>query len=158
MIKRFALWFGILLLLVVGIYAVAFGIEAFTDPATAVSMGGMILAGLLFIVGGLRESVRLNSRTVPWNVPVGGAYVVLAVSVVASFVDSALLEGETVALIMAGAAVLGGGSLAWFGIQTARDSRHVELDAEPSNARLVGVALLAVGSFLMGMAVWSFVL
>lgn len=75
-----------------------------------------MLAALLFVVGGAREAVRLGSRTVSWNVLVGAAYVPLAIAIVASFFDATLLEDETIAWIMAGAAVLGSGSLAWFGV------------------------------------------
>lgn len=158
MIRRFAPWFGVFLLAAVGIYFIAFGIDPLTDPGIVISMGGMVLAAVLLLVGGSRESVRIGPQTIAWNVLVGVAYVVLAVVVAASFFDSALLEGETIAWIMAGAAVVGGGSLAWFGVQIARDSRHVNLDAEPSNARVVGVVLFAVVSFLVGVAVWSVVL
>ncbi|MEM4780585.1 MAG: hypothetical protein QXG03_03340 [Halalkalicoccus sp.] len=155
MIERLAPWFGVLLLAVVGIYIAAFGAEAITDPGVVASMGGLLVASLLFIVGGVRESVRLGSRTVPWNVPVGVAYGLMAAVFAASVLDTALFDGEPVAVIMAIAAALGGGSLAWFGVQIARDSRHVELDAEPSSARLVGTALLVVVAFLGGVAVWS---
>lgn len=121
-------------------------------------MGGMVLAAVLLLVGGSRESVRIGPQTIAWNALVGMAYVVLAVVIAASFFDSTLLEGETIAWIMAGAAVIGGGSLAWFGVQIARDSRHVDLNTEPSNTRVVGVVLFAVASFLVGVAVWSVVL
>lgn len=158
MIKRFAPWFGVFLLAGVGIYFSVFGVEPVTNPGIVASMGGMVLAAVLLLVGGTHESIRIGTRTIAWNVLVGVAYVVFAVAVAASFFAPALLEGEPIAWVMAGAVVLGGGSLAWFGVQIARDSRHVNLDAEPSNARLVGVALLMVGSIVAGMALWSFVL
>jgi hypothetical protein len=121
-------------------------------------MGGMVIAALLLIVGGLRESIQLGSRTIRWNALIGGAYLLLAVGFVLPTLQPALTGGGTSAWIMFGVAVIGGGSLVWLGVQTARDTRHVDLNAEPSNTRLVGVALLAVGSFFAGIAVWSFVL
>lgn len=158
MIKRFAPWLGVLLLAVIGIYIAAFGTAPFDSTVIVVSGGGMVLSASLLLVGGLRDSIRIGSRTIEWHVLVGVAYILLAVAVIISFFDASLLEGGVVAWVMAGAALLGGGSLVWFGVQIARDSRHVDLDAEPSNVRVVGVVLFAVASLLAGVALWSFVL
>ncbi|MDL5362206.1 hypothetical protein [Halalkalicoccus sp. NIPERK01] len=158
MIKRFAPWLGVLLLAVVGIYVVAFGAEAFTDPGIVASVGGMVLAAVLLLVGGMRESIHVGSRTIGWNVLVGAAYVLLAATFVLAVFDASSLDGGATAWVMAGAAVIGGGSLVWFGVQVACDGRHVDIDAEPSSARLVGIALAIVVSFLAGVVLWSVVL
>lgn len=155
MIKRVAPWFGVFLLTLVAVYFVVFGVAPLAYPGIVVPMGGMVLAAILLIVGGLRESIRLGSRTVPWNALVGAAYVLLAVVVTFSMLQSTLTDGEMPAWIIAGVAVVNGGALAWFGVQTARDSRHVDLTGEPSNARLVGIALLMVLSITTGAVLWS---
>ncbi len=49
------------------------------------------------------------------------------------------------------AAIIGGISLGWFGVQTARETRHVDLEATPSRRRLVGVFALAIGSIGIGL-------
>jgi len=47
----------------------------------------------------------------------------------------------------------GGSPLAWVGVQTARDSRHVDLEATPSSRRLVAIVALVAISTGIGMAV-----
>lgn len=127
MIRRFAPWLGVFILALVGIYLAVFGVDPLADPGIVVQIGGTVFAALSLIVGGLRESIRFGSRTVSWNVLVGVAYLLLAVGFVLPTLQPALTEGGTSAWIMVGVAVIGGGSLGWFGVQIARDSRHVAL-------------------------------
>lgn len=155
--KRISPYLGAFMFLVVGLYFLAFP-GSLAEPSIVLQMGVMVIAGALLIVGALRDTVGIGSRTFDWNVLVGAAFVLLGVSVGGSMIQSAFSEPGMIGWILGICAIVGFGSLIWFGVQTALDTRHVELDAEPSNARLVGVVLFAVVSFLGGMAMWSFVL
>ena len=155
--ERILPYIGAFMFLLAGIFFFAFP-GSITDPSTLVSMGTLTIAATLLIVGAFRDSVGFGSRTLDWNVLVGAAFVLLGVSVGGSMIRSAFSEPGAVGWILGICGIGGFGSLIWFGVQTATDGRHVELDAEPSNARLVGVVLLVVVSFLGGMAMWSIVL
>ncbi|MFC6905959.1 hypothetical protein [Halalkalicoccus tibetensis] len=155
--KRSVPYLGAFMLLIVGLYFLAFP-DALTDPTTLVSMGSIAIAATLLIAGALRDSFRIGSREFDWNVPVGIAFVLLGVSVGGSMVRTALAASGAMGWVLGVGAIVGFGSLVWFGVQIARDTRHVDLGAEPSNARAVGVVLFAVVSFLAGVAVWSVVL
>ncbi|WP_339105613.1 hypothetical protein [Haloterrigena salinisoli] len=150
MIRRFAPWFGIGALALVGGYLAAFGRDAVTDPVTAGLLAGLAVAGGLSIVGGVRESVALGPVTLPWNVLVGAADVLAALVVAVSSVRSLWTGGATTAQFADAALLVGCGSIAWVGIQIARDSRHVDLEASPSRTRLVAIAALAVASTVGG--------
>ncbi|WP_122088038.1 hypothetical protein [Halalkalicoccus subterraneus] len=155
--KRSLPYVGTFMFLLIGLYFLAFP-EALTDPTTLVSMGPITIAATLLIVGALRDSVQVGSRKFDWNVLVGVAFVLLGVSVGGSMVQSAFYESGVMRWILGICAIFGCGSLVWIGLQTAVDGRHVDLDTEPSNARVAGVVLFAVVSFLAGVAIWSIVL
>ncbi|NUC74309.1 hypothetical protein HTZ84_18740 [Haloterrigena sp. SYSU A558-1] len=153
MIRRFAPWFGTGLLVVTGGYLAAFGRDAVADPMTAVLLAGLVVAAVLSIVGGVREAVALGPVTLPWNVLVGTADVLAALVVAVSTVRSLWDGGATTAQFADAALLVGCSSIAWFGVQTARDSRHVDLEASPSRTRLVATAALAVASMVGGVLV-----
>ncbi|MFA9425904.1 hypothetical protein [Natronorubrum sp. A-ect3] len=147
--RRFEPWFGGgLLVLTVGFLAV-FGYDAFLDPITAASLLGVAVAAMLSIIGGTVDSITVGSRRLSWNVLLGIADIILALVLVLSSVHT-LQTGGIDALLFATAATIGAGSLVWMGLQTARDSRHVDLEAEPSRVRLVAIAALATGSIVVG--------
>ena len=148
MIRRVAPWFGTGLLVLVGGYLAAFGRDAVADPVTAALLSGLVVAAVLSIGGGVRQSVALGPVTLPWNVLVGGADVLLAVVVAASSVRSLRTGDGTATLFVDAALLVGCASLAWLGLQIARDSRHVDLEASPSRRRLVAIAALAVASMV----------
>lgn len=148
--RRLAPWFGALLLGLVGVFLAVFGQEALA-PTTAVTLVGFVAAGLLSIAGGILESVTIGSRTVPWNVLVGAADVTVALVVVLSGVQSFRTgDAGTDAILVAGGMIVGGASLAWLGLQTARDTRHVDLEGTPSRRRVAALAALAIGSVGIG--------
>ncbi|WP_440763438.1 hypothetical protein [Natronorubrum sp. DTA7] len=149
MYRRLAPWFGSLLLTLIAGFLAVFGRDAIADPVIAVLLSGLVAAAVLSIVGGTVESITVGPRTLPWNVLLGTADVVLAVVVILSSVR-ALGTGGTDAGLFAVAASIGGLSLAWFGLQTARNSRHVDLEPAPSRARVVGLAGLAIAALVGG--------
>ncbi|WP_436346084.1 hypothetical protein [Natronorubrum sp. FCH18a] len=150
--RRLAPWFGGFLLLLTAGFLAVFGRDAIAEPGTAVLAAGLVAAAILSIVGGTVESITVGPRTLPWTVLLGAADVVVALVVVLSSVRS-LGTGGTDARLFAVAAIIGGASLAWLGLQTARDSRHVDLEAEPSRERLVGIAALVLASVVGGILV-----
>lgn len=127
MFKRLAPWFGVFLLAFVGGLLAVFGLDSLSDPANLVPMAGAVLAALLLILAGPRESVQLGSRTVPWNALVGAAYILLAVVFTVSSIRPTTIDGGAIAWIDTAASVAMGGLLVWFGVQIARNSRHVNL-------------------------------
>ncbi|WP_440770897.1 hypothetical protein [Natronorubrum sp. DTA28] len=147
--RRLAPWFGGLLLALIAGFLAVFGRDAIADPGIAVLISGLVAAAMLSIVGGTVESITIGPRTLRWNVLLGAADVVLAAVVILSGLR-ALGTGGTDAGLFAVAASLGGLSLAWFGLQTARDSRHVDLEPAPSRARVVAIAGLAIAALVGG--------
>ncbi|SER28640.1 hypothetical protein [Natrinema salaciae] len=151
--RRIAPLLGVVMLGLVGVYLAAFGRQALTGPLAGALLVGFVLSAVLQLAGGLVDSVAIGGRTVPWNVLVGIGEVALAVVVTLSAVRPAVVTGDEGSWFFAAAMLAGGTSLAWFGVQTARDSRHVDLEASPSNRRLVGIALLVAVSCGIGLFV-----
>ena len=154
--RRIAPWFGAGLLVLVGGYLAAFGRAALAEPATAALLAGLAVAAVLSIAAGVRESVTLGPVTLPWNVLVGASDVLVAFVIVLSSVRTFAAGGPTARAVDA-ALIVSSVSLAWIGVQTARDTRHVDLEASPSRARLVGIAALAVASMVVGVLLVSVV-
>ncbi|WP_049889350.1 hypothetical protein [Natronolimnohabitans innermongolicus] len=152
MYRRSAPWLGGLMLVGLAAFLVVFGRTALSEPATAALLVGSAVAAFLLICGGTVDSVTIGSRTVPWNVPLGAADGLLALVLVLSSV-STLGTGDSEVLLFAAVASVGGAALAWMGVQTARDSRHVDLEATPSRARLAGIVGLAGASMVGGVIV-----
>lgn len=145
--RRIAPLLGVVMLGLVSAYLAAFGSSVLTGPLAVVLLAGFVLSAVLFVVGGIVDSVSVGDRTVPWNALVGVGDIILTSVVTLSAVRSALVDGGTAAWFFAAAMLVGGSSLAWFGVQTARDSRHVDLEATPSSRRLVAiVALVAISA------------
>lgn len=149
--QRFALWLGTGMLILAAVFLAGFGPGVLAEPAIGVSIAGFVVAALLAIVGGTVESIAIGSRTVPWNVLVGASNVVMALAAALSSVSTFATGGSgTTATLIAIGMVIGCASLAWGGLQTARDSRHVDLEASPSAPRLAGIAVLTVVSIGVG--------
>ncbi|SDR39907.1 hypothetical protein [Natronobacterium texcoconense] len=156
MIRRSAPWFGVLLLVFTVALLVGFGRTVLVDPVTAALLVGFACAGLLSIVGGTRESVTIGSRTIPRNVFLGASSVVLAVGIAPSGIR-VIGTGGTAPVVAGAGLLVSSVSLAWLGVQTARDSRHVELEDTPSTKRIVTVAALVAVSFGFGAVLVSYV-
>lgn len=148
--RRFASLLGIVMLGLTGASLAVFGSRVVTGPLAVAVLGGFVLSATLLLVGGLVDSVTIGGRVVSWNALVGIGDVVLATVVSLSAVRSALVTGDTGSWVFAAAMVASGSSLAWLGVQTARDSPHVDLEATPSKRRLVAVVSLAAISFAVG--------
>lgn len=151
--RRFGTLLGIAMLALVGAYLAVFGRSVLTGPLAVVVLVGFVLSAALLVVGGLVDSVTIGGRSVPWNVLVGIGDIILAAVVTLSAVRSAVVTGDAGSWLFAAAMLVGGSSLAWFGVQTARDSRHVDLEGTPSSRRLVAIALLVAVSFGVGLFV-----
>lgn len=151
--QRIASLLGVVMVGLICAYLAVFGRTVATSPAIVTFLAGFALSAILLIVGGLVDSVTLGGRTVAWNVLVGTANVLLAAVVALSAVQSAVVTGDTRSWLFAAAIVVGATSLAWLGVQTARDSRHIDLEATPSSRRLVAIALLVAISFGIGLYV-----
>ncbi|ELY44978.1 hypothetical protein [Natronorubrum sulfidifaciens] len=147
--RRFEPWFGGGLLVLTAGFLAVFGHDAFSDPITAALLSGLAAAATLSIIGGTVDSIPVGSRRLSWNVFLGIADIILALVLVLSSVHT-LQTGGIDALLFATAATVGAGSLVWMGLQTARGSRYVDLEAEPSRARLVAITALAIGSMVVG--------
>lgn len=102
---------------------------------------------MLSIGGGSTDSI--GPWTLPWNVLVGASQLVLALAIGLSSVLAAG-TGGTDARIVTAALLVGAASLGWVGLQTIRDTRHVDLEASPSLPRLLGIVALAAGSAVVG--------
>ncbi|QCS41078.1 hypothetical protein [Natrinema versiforme] len=151
--RRIAPLLGIVMLVLVGTYLAVFGRRALAGPLAGALLAGFTLSAILMIGGGLVDSIAVGGRTVSWNALVGIADIVLAIVVTLSAIQSALISGESSSWIFAVAMLAGGTSIAWFGVQTARDSRRVDLEATPSNRRRVAILLLMALSFGIGLFV-----
>lgn len=151
--RQFAALLGIVMLGLAGAYLAAFGRSALTGPIAVVFLAGFALSAALLVVGGLVDSVTIGGRSVPWNVLVGIGDATLAAVVTLSAVRSAVVTGDAASWFFAAAMCIGGTSLAWFGVQTARNSRHVDLESTPAGRRLVAIALLVAVSFGVGLFV-----
>lgn len=149
--RRLASLLGIAMLGLAGAYLAVFGLTVLTGPLAVAVLGGFVLSAILLLVGGLVDSVTAGGRSVSWNVLVGIGDVVLATVVGLSAVRSALATGHTGSWLFAVGTVAGGSSLAWLGVQTARNSRHVDLETTPSSRRLVAILSLAAISFAIGL-------
>lgn len=157
MIRRVAPVFGTLLLVLVAVFLAFFGGAVLADPVTLLLVSGLVCAAILEIVGGRVDAVSVGSATIPWHVLIGVSYVVIAGTLVLSFLRTALGPGTSVDWIVLVGVALGSTSLTWFGVQVARDSRHVDLDATPSTTRTIVVALLVVGSIAGGIVLTAIV-
>ena len=151
--RRIAPLLGVVMLGSGSAYLAAFGSSVLTGPLAVALLVGFTLSAVLFVVGGLADSVAVGDRTVPWNALVGVGDVALASVVSLSAVRSALVDGGATAWLFAATMLAGGSSLAWVGVQTARDSRHVDLEATPSSRRLVAILALVAISAGIGVAV-----
>ena len=143
--RRLAPWFGGFLLALAAAFLTVFGRDAVADPGTAILLPGLAAVGMLSIVGGTVESVDVGPTTLRWNVFLGTADIVVATVVVLSGLRT-LGTGGSNAWLFAVAASIGGLSLAWFGLQTALEGRHIELEPAPSRRRLLGIAAFALAS------------
>ncbi|ELZ23238.1 hypothetical protein [Natrinema limicola] len=151
--RRIALLLGVVMLGLVSAYLVAFGSSVRTGPLAVALLVGFVLSAILFVIGGFADSISVGDRTVPWNALVGVGDITLASVVTLSAVRSALVDGGTAAWLFAAAMLGGGPSLALIGVQTARDSHHVDLEATPSSRRLVAIVALVAISAGIGVAV-----
>jgi hypothetical protein len=110
----------------------AFGVPSSADLGTLVSIIATALAGVLFVFGGLGISVR----TLEWYQIVGGANILLGASfcleIVVPVLNSTSASGSTVQPFMAVAAVCGGGSLMFIGLDWLRGGRHFDLSSLPT--------------------------
>ena len=158
MLRRVAPWFGALNLAIAAVVLAAFGRPALADPTTGIVALGLVAAGLLSIAGGTLEAISIGPRTIPWNVLVGAAECTVALTV--ALVNLRTIVGGAAtadAALVAAGTLVGAAALGWLGVQTARDARHVDLEATPSRRRLVAVGALAVGSVGIGLLVAAFV-
>ncbi|WP_408956868.1 hypothetical protein [Natrinema sp. 74] len=151
--RRVASLLGIVMLGLSGAYLAVFGWSVLVGPLAGAFLVGFVLAAILMIVGGFVDSVTVGGRDVPWNVFVGIGDVVLAAVVTLSAVRSAVVTADTESRLFAAATLVGCTSLAWLGVQTARNSRHVDFEGTPSSRRLAGIALLVAVSFGIGLFV-----
>ncbi|WP_226480899.1 hypothetical protein [Natrinema amylolyticum] len=151
--RRGASLLGVVMLGLVSTYLAVFGPSVLTGPLESAFLAGFVLSAILLIVGGLVDSIAVGKRRLEWNVLVGIGDVILAAVVALSAVRSVLVTDDTTSWLVAAAMVVGCTSLAWFGVQIARDSRHVDLEATPSSRRLVAIALLVAVSFGIGLFV-----
>ncbi|PCR91448.1 hypothetical protein [Natrinema ejinorense] len=151
--RRIASLLGVGMLGMVSAYLAAFGSSVVTGPLAGAFLAGFALSAVLLLVGGLVDSITVVGRPVPWNVVVGIGDVLLAAVVTLSAIRSALVTDDAWSWLFAGGVAVGCTSLAWFGVQTARDSRHVDLEATTSSRRLVAIALLVAASFGIGVFV-----
>ncbi|RJT06204.1 hypothetical protein [Halococcus sp. IIIV-5B] len=123
-------WFVLVGLLVIALQSailVAFGFPSPADPATALLLGGMTLAGCSFVLGGFDR--RLGG--VEWYQFVGVGNVLVGVSLALGQLIP-VLTGTTaydsstlVALVVF--AVVGGGSIVFIGADWVRGGHHFDL-------------------------------
>ncbi|MFA9417310.1 hypothetical protein [Natrinema sp. HArc-T2] len=151
--RRIAPLLGVVMLGSISAYLAAFGPSVRTGLLAIALLAGVVLSAVLFVIGGIADSLSVGDRTVQWNALVGVGDITLASVVMLSAVRSALVDGGTAAWLFAAAMLAGGSSLAWIGVQTARDSRHVDLEATPSSRRLVVIVALVAISTGIGVAV-----
>ncbi|MFC4542520.1 hypothetical protein ACFO5R_11385 [Halosolutus amylolyticus] len=150
-------WFGAFLLALVTAFLAAFGLTALADPIVLVLCSGLFVGAVLSIASGLASEVPIGPVAVPWHVLLGAAHVTVASAVAVLGLWTAATAGATSSQFLAVAMTVGGASLAWLGLQTARDDRHLEPDRTPSLQRLVGVVLLTVASIGIGVVVAALV-
>ncbi|ELY41513.1 hypothetical protein [Natronorubrum tibetense] len=149
--RRLAPWFGTLVLALVAGFLAVSGHGAIADSVIAVLLSGLVAAAMLSIVGGTVESITIGPRTLRWNVLLGAADIIIAVVVLSGL--RTFGTGRTEGGLFAISAIIGGLSLAWFGLQIARESHHVDLEPAPSRERLLGIAALALASMAGGLLV-----
>ncbi|QLG49546.1 hypothetical protein [Natrinema halophilum] len=150
MIRRLASVSGtVVLMFAVSLLAI-FGRYVIIDPATAMTIGALVLASLLSIIGSTSDSVAFGPLTVPWNVLVGTANIVISVTVVLSTIRAAVVTGDVASWLVAAAMLTVGVAVSWQGGQIARNSRHLDLDETPSSRRFVAGTLLLAGTFGFG--------
>ncbi|WP_222916183.1 hypothetical protein [Natrinema sp. SYSU A 869] len=151
--RRSASLLGVVMLGLVIAYLAAFGPSVLAGPLDGAFLASFALSAILLIVGGLIDSITVGGRRLEWNVLVGIGDVILAAIVTLSAVRSALVTDDTTSWVVAAVMLVGCTSLAWLGVQIARDSRHVDLEATPSSRRLVAISLLVAASFGIGVFV-----
>lgn len=122
MYPRFLQVTGVFLLAIPVVLTAAFGSVGLHSLATAVQMGSIVVAGLLLLAAGLRDSYALGGRTIRWNVLYGVGTAILGVGLAVGIgVDRpAGAEGTLLAV----AAVGGGLSLVFVGYDFARGGKH----------------------------------
>lgn len=153
MIRRLASVFGSVVLAFAGVTIVVSGRDAFTDPITAVTLAGLVLAAVLSITGSLVDSIAIGRQTVRWNGLVGTANIVLSIAVVLSTVRTAVVADTASSWLVAAAMVAGGGSVSVQGRRIARGNRHIDLDPIPASRQLVVVSVLGAGLIGSGLLV-----
>ncbi|WP_265109116.1 hypothetical protein [Halosolutus halophilus] len=151
--SRTAPWFGGFLLVLVSAFLAAFDLTVLADPIVLVLCSGLILGAVLSITSGLASELTIGSVTVPRHVLLGASHVTVATAVGVFGLWTAVRAGATSSPFVTVAMTVGGASLAWLGVRTARDSRHVDLDRSPSRRRLVALVLFAAASIGIGFLV-----
>ena len=119
--RRWSRYIGLLVLALPQLLLVAFG-----PPVLATfTYFGMTVAGLLFVVAGFRKRIPLGSRTLRWYHLVGAADVLMALVLIGSSLHG--LDGSVEERVAVGAAVTGGLSLSWIGVDIARGGKHFDV-------------------------------
>ena len=125
-------YLGLLDLLLVAALVGAFGPTAFTG---SVAVPGMAVAGVLALLAGTVAELSVGPVTVTWRHLVGASYALFALVVPAIYAPTVLAGsagGEEILLFLA--AVGGGLSLLFYGVDVARGGRHFEIDADVERA------------------------
>ncbi len=125
-------YLGLLDLLLVAALVGVFGPAAL---AGSVAVPGMLVAGILMLLAGTIAELSIGPATVTWRHLVGASYGVFALVVPAIYAPTVLAGsagGEELILFVA--AIVGGFSLLFYGVDVARDGRHFEVDADVERA------------------------
>jgi len=125
-------YLGLLDLLLVAALVGLFGPAALTE---SVAVPGMAVAGALALLAGTVAELSVGPVVVTWRHLIGASYAVFALAVPSIYAPSVLAGsagGEELLLFVA--AVGGGFSLLFYGVDVARDGRHFEIDADVERA------------------------
>jgi len=125
-------YLGLLDLLLVAALVGVFGPTALTS---SVAVPGMLVAGILMLLAGTIAELSIGPATVTWRHFVGASYAVFALvmpAIYAPTVFTGSAGGEELILFVA--AIVGGCSLLFYGVDVAQDGRHFEVDADVERA------------------------
>lgn len=125
--RRWFMIFGVFATALPLVILLAFGFPSAAEPATTLLLGGMILAGIMFVLGGL----DLQFGQIEWYQFVGAGNVLCGISfglsqLIPILIGTSAYDSST-QLFLALCVVVGGTSMVFIGADWIRGGHHFDL-------------------------------
>ncbi|MDF9744994.1 hypothetical protein [Natrinema salsiterrestre] len=154
MTRWFSSLFGITMLGIGGLLLAVSARAGLPSPSVILIPPSLVVAGILKVVGGHRDSVTFGGRSVPWNVLVGLGDIVLGTVVIPAAIPD-IVSGNADSRFNALGMLAGGTFMIWHGVQVARDTHRVDLEdlQELPSGPVVALFAVLVGWIGIGLLI-----